>query len=100
MAASGTVFTHYDPEKELRLATDSSAYGLGCVVPHVMPDGSDRATAFASRTLNDAEKGYSQTHKKILLDCVGFEEVPVLSGRSSIHVIDLPQAAYNNISPS
>ena len=53
MAASGIVFTHYDPEKELRLATDASAYGLGCVLSHVMPDGSERATAFASRTLND-----------------------------------------------
>ena len=42
MVASDTVLTHYNPEKELRLATDASAYGLGCVLSHVMPDGSDR----------------------------------------------------------
>ncbi|XP_022785748.1 uncharacterized protein K02A2.6-like [Stylophora pistillata] len=38
MVASDTVLTHYGPDKELRLATDESAYGLGCVLSHVMPD--------------------------------------------------------------
>ena len=60
MVASDIVLTHYDPEKELRLATDASAYGLGCVLSHVMPDGGEKAIAFASRKLNDAEKGYPQ----------------------------------------
>ena len=45
---------------ELRFATDASAYGLGCVLSHVMPDGSEKAMAFASGTLNHAEKGYPQ----------------------------------------
>ena len=66
MVASDTVLTHYDPEKELRLATDASAYGLGCVLSHVMPDGSEKPIAFTSRTLNDAEKGYPQLQKEAL----------------------------------
>ncbi|XP_044175358.1 uncharacterized protein K02A2.6-like [Acropora millepora] len=66
MVASDTVLTHYDPEKELRLATDASAYGLGCVLSHVMPDGSEQPIAFTSRTLNDAEKGYPQLQKEAL----------------------------------
>ena len=65
MEASGTVFTHYEPEKGLRLVTDASVYGLGCVLYHVMPDGSEKPTALASRTLKDAEKGYLQSRKYI-----------------------------------
>ena len=45
-------------QKELLLATDAKAYGLGCVLSDVMPDGNKKAIAFASRTLNVAEKGY------------------------------------------
>ena len=66
MVASHTVLTHNDPEKELRLATDAPAYGLGCVLSHVMPDGSEKPIAFTSRTLNDAEKGYPQLEKGAL----------------------------------
>ena len=58
MEASGTVFTHSELEKGLRLVTDASVYGLGCVLYHVMPDGSEKPTALASRTLKD---GYLQS---------------------------------------
>ena len=60
MEASGTVFTHYEPEKGLRLVTDASVHGLGCVLYHVMPDGSEKPTALASRTLKDC---YLQSRK-------------------------------------
>ena len=66
MVSSDIVLTHYDPDKELRLSTDASAYGIGCVLSHVMPDGSERPIAFASRTLNDAEKVYPQLQKEAL----------------------------------
>ena len=74
MVASDTILTYYDPDKELRLATEASAYGLGCVLSHVMPDGSEKPIAFASHTLNDAEKVYPQLQKEALSNVWGVKK--------------------------
>jgi hypothetical protein len=55
---------HYDPNVALVLATDASPYGLGVVLSHVMPDGSERPIAFGSRTLTKSEANYSQIDKE------------------------------------
>ena len=57
---------HYDPMLPVRVASDASPYGIGAVLSHVLPDGSERPVAFASRTLNKAESGYSQIDKEAL----------------------------------
>ncbi|GFV90623.1 uncharacterized protein K02A2.6 [Trichonephila clavipes] len=51
---------HYDRSLPLTLASDASPVGIGCVLPHVYPDGSERPIAFASRTLSGSKKKYSQ----------------------------------------
>ena len=63
---SEMVLTHYDPNLPVTLACDASSYGLGCVLSHVMPNGEEKPIAFASRTLNKAEKKYSQIDKEAL----------------------------------
>lgn len=63
---SDMVLTHYDPDLPVTLACDASSYGLGCVLSHIMPNGQEKPIAFASRTLNKAERKYSQIDKEAL----------------------------------
>ncbi|GFT41160.1 uncharacterized protein K02A2.6 [Trichonephila clavipes] len=50
----------------LNKTSDASPVGIGCVLSHVYPDGSERPIAFASRTLSGSEKKYSQIDKEAL----------------------------------
>ncbi|XP_048578377.1 uncharacterized protein K02A2.6-like [Nematostella vectensis] len=64
MILSAGLLVHYDTERALVLHCDASQYGLGAVLSHIMEDGSERPIGFASRTLSDAEKNYSQLDKE------------------------------------
>ncbi|KAL0882706.1 hypothetical protein ABMA27_001129 [Loxostege sticticalis] len=60
------VLAHYEEGRPLVLSVDSSAYGLGAVLAHRCPDGSERPVSCVSRTLNEAERNYSQIDKEAL----------------------------------
>ena len=66
MLHSSSLLIHYDEKKPLVVACDASPYGLGAVLSHRMPDGSDLPVAYPSRTLSPAEKRYSQLEKEAL----------------------------------
>ena len=58
------VLVCYNSDQPLILQFDASPYGVGAVLSHRMEDSSDNPIAFASRTLNTAEKNYSQLDKE------------------------------------
>ena len=62
LLTSSPLLVHFDPQLKLILACDASAYGVGAVLAHQMPDGSEQPIGYASRT--DAEKNYSQLEKE------------------------------------
>ena len=53
---SSKLLVHFDSSLPIVLACDASQYGIGAVLAHKMPDGSERPIGYVSRTLNDAEK--------------------------------------------
>ena len=63
---SSSLLVHYDPTKQLILACDASSYGISAVLSQCQDDGSVRPVAFASRSLSEAEKNYSQFEKEWL----------------------------------
>ena len=62
--ASSKVLVHYDSTLPLKLAGDTSNYGIGAVISHLMPDGTDYLMAFASRTVLLSERELFSNRKR------------------------------------
>ena len=68
-----TTLTHYDPGLPVELSVDASPFGLGAVIMHVYPNGTQRPIAYGSRTLNEHEKRYGQIDKEALAIMFGLK---------------------------
>ncbi len=61
---SSPLLVHFDPSKELLVSAYASPVGIGGVLSHIMPDGSEHPIAYTSRSLSVAERKYSQLEKE------------------------------------
>lgn len=59
------ILTHYDPRKSIVVSCDSSGYGIGATLSHII-DGVARPILFASSILSDSEKNYSMLQREAL----------------------------------
>ena len=89
MLASDQVLIHFDPNKPLGLACDASNVGIGAVLFHRLPDGSERPISHVSKTLTTSERNYSQIHKEALSIIFGLRKFyHFIYGRPFVLVTD------------
>lgn len=62
--SSESVLVHYDLKLPLTVVCDASPYGIGAVLCHTMPDGTERPVSFYSKTLSKAERNYAQIDRE------------------------------------
>ena len=74
LLTSSNLLVHFDSKLELILTCDASAYGIGAVLAHRMPDGSEKPVGYASRSLSKAEQNYSQLEKEGLACVFGVKK--------------------------
>ena len=66
MLCTDNVLAHFDPSLPIGIACDASSVGVGAVLFHRYSDGSERPIANISKTLNSAQRKYSQIQKEAL----------------------------------
>uniref|UniRef100_F1KWN3 RNA-directed DNA polymerase n=1 Tax=Ascaris suum TaxID=6253 RepID=F1KWN3_ASCSU len=74
--ASDLLLTHFNPNMPIVVAADASNYGIGAVLSHRFPNGSERVVYHASLTLTPAQKNYSQIEKEALALIFAVQKFP------------------------
>ena len=87
--SSDQVLAHYDTTLSVSLACDASQYGVGAVISHLIPDGTEHPIAYGSRTLTKAEKNYAQIEREAAAIIFGIKKFhPYIYGRKFTLITD------------
>ena len=63
--SAGTM-AYFDLNAKTRVIVDASPVGLGAILTQQQKDGNFKSVIYASRSLSDVERRYSQTEKEAL----------------------------------
>uniref|UniRef100_A0A914LN86 RNA-directed DNA polymerase n=1 Tax=Meloidogyne incognita TaxID=6306 RepID=A0A914LN86_MELIC len=63
---SPLLLTHYDPSLPIIVAADASKDGIGIVLSHKFPNGTEKAVEHGAVTFTPAQRNYSQIEKEAL----------------------------------
>lgn len=63
---SDNILVHFNPDLSLVLTCDASNVGIGAVLAHKFPDGSERYIEFVYRLLSKSELNYGVSEKEAL----------------------------------
>jgi hypothetical protein len=86
--ASAPVLACPDFEKPFAIHCDASSYGIAGTLTQVMADGEEHPIAYASRSLNKAERNYSATEREALAVVFAIEHFrPYVEGGKQFKVI-------------
>ena len=66
MLSAENVLAHFNPDLDIGISCDASESGLGDVLFHRYPDGSERPIANVSKTLTSTQMKYGQIQKEAL----------------------------------
>lgn len=89
LLSSDLTLVNYELHRELLLICDSSSYGVGAIIAHVMDDGTERPIMMASRTLQPHERKYGQIDKEALAIMFGLTKFnEFLAGRKFCIITD------------
>ena len=89
LLSAETVLVHFDPSLQIGISCDASNVGIGAVLFHRYPDGSERPIANASKTLTETQRRYSQIQKEALAIIFALKKFhQFLYGRQFVLVTD------------
>lgn len=72
----------------INLTVEASEYGIGAVISHVFENGEERPICFASKTLNDQQKRWSQIDEEAYSIIFGVKRYEFLHGYKFTFVTD------------
>ena len=87
--SSDLILAHFDPSVPIGVSCDASEVGIGAVLFHRYPDGTERPIAHASKTLTETQKRYNPIQREALAIIFGLKKFHhFLYGRKFIVITD------------